>query len=410
MTACSSQRMNTGAWYPKPRPHSASAGLAPPRTQPLVRRPVTWQVCFTVGAERLTASPSLPSCPPPGELSLQPLAEALSPGNIAALFVAVLLERRVLLRVRDGGGSGGHRPCARGTAAAPGGRLRSRSVAAAHDVDGRHRARSGDSGPPRPPTPAPGPILPAPGAQSRQYRLLTLVAESVVALLHPFKFQHVYIPVMPYSLVDYLEVGALVLLCSGAFVRWCHRRCQAAVPCARQPAGRAMLGVMLGVVAGGARLAQWGAAPGSLGRLSGSRSRVLHTQAPTPFLMGLHSLDELEGGAQVWGSNQGDRHGAGPPQRQARARLTKRSDARLAVTRGGRRQCELAGRCVCTFWQAARHPKRALCAAAPHVLASLSVGGPGGCGPGGGQCDRRPPAAALRGASLRAAPHGAPQV
>jgi len=42
--------------------------------------------------------------------------------------------------------------------------------------------------------------------QSRQYRLLTLVAESAVRLLHPFKFQHVYIPVMPYSLVDYLEV------------------------------------------------------------------------------------------------------------------------------------------------------------------------------------------------------------
>jgi hypothetical protein len=42
--------------------------------------------------------------------------------------------------------------------------------------------------------------------QSRQYRLLTLVAESVVRLLHPFKFQHVYIPVMPYSLVEYLEV------------------------------------------------------------------------------------------------------------------------------------------------------------------------------------------------------------
>jgi hypothetical protein len=55
----------------------------------------------------------------------------------------------------------------------------------------------------RPTPPAhPPPLAP----QSRQYRLLTLVAEAVVRLLHPFKFQHVYIPVMPYSLVDYLEV------------------------------------------------------------------------------------------------------------------------------------------------------------------------------------------------------------
>jgi hypothetical protein len=52
-----------------------------------------------------------------------------------------------------------------------------------------------------------------------------------VRLLHPFKFQHVYIPVMPYSLVDYLE-------------------------------------------------------------------------APTPFLMGLHSRDELDAAAQVGGPLQ----------------------------------------------------------------------------------------------------------
>ncbi|KIY96716.1 hypothetical protein MNEG_11246 [Monoraphidium neglectum] len=101
--------------------------------------PSSRAVCFSVGSERLVACPPLPVGPPAGELSLRPLAELLSPHNMAALFVAVLLERRVLLR-------------------------------------------------------------------SRQYRLLTLVAESVVRLLHPFKFQHVYIPVMPYSLVEYLEV------------------------------------------------------------------------------------------------------------------------------------------------------------------------------------------------------------
>lgn len=59
------------------------------------------QVHFTVGAERLAACPPPPVGPPAGELSLQPLAEALSPHNISALFVAVLLERRVLLRVRS---------------------------------------------------------------------------------------------------------------------------------------------------------------------------------------------------------------------------------------------------------------------------------------------------------------------
>jgi len=58
------------------------------------------QVCFSVGGERLIACPPLAIGPPAGELSLQPLAETLSPHNISALFVAVLLERRVLLRVR----------------------------------------------------------------------------------------------------------------------------------------------------------------------------------------------------------------------------------------------------------------------------------------------------------------------
>jgi hypothetical protein len=72
--------------------------LAVPRPSPS-----TGPVRFAVGAERLVACPPLPVGPPAGELSLQPLAEALSSHNIAALFVAVLLERRVLLRVR-------HRP------------------------------------------------------------------------------------------------------------------------------------------------------------------------------------------------------------------------------------------------------------------------------------------------------------
>jgi hypothetical protein len=42
--------------------------------------------------------------------------------------------------------------------------------------------------------------------QSRHHWLLTVAAESVVRLLYPLKYQHVYIPVMPSSLADYLEV------------------------------------------------------------------------------------------------------------------------------------------------------------------------------------------------------------
>lgn len=41
--------------------------------------------------------------PPPGELSLMPLLEVLRPDNLVALFAAVLLEQRVLVRVRTKG-------------------------------------------------------------------------------------------------------------------------------------------------------------------------------------------------------------------------------------------------------------------------------------------------------------------
>jgi hypothetical protein len=42
--------------------------------------------------------------------------------------------------------------------------------------------------------------------QSRHHWLLTVAAEGVVRLLYPLRYQHVYIPVMPSSLADYLEV------------------------------------------------------------------------------------------------------------------------------------------------------------------------------------------------------------
>lgn len=98
------------------------------------------QVCFTLEGQVFVTDPPGPMGPPPDELPLRPLVEALRADQLATLFVAVLLERRVLLR-------------------------------------------------------------------SQQYWLLSAVAEGLVELLHPFKFQHVYIPIMPYNLVDYLEVG-----------------------------------------------------------------------------------------------------------------------------------------------------------------------------------------------------------
>jgi hypothetical protein len=98
--------------------------------------------------------PPGPMGPPPGELPLRPLVEALRAEQLASLFVGVLLERRVLLR-------------------------------------------------------------------SAQYWLLSAVAEGLVELLHPFKFQHVYIPIMPYNLVDYLEVGGGWGCCWCCWCCWC---------------------------------------------------------------------------------------------------------------------------------------------------------------------------------------------
>ena len=82
---------------------------------------------------------------PPGELSFRPLADALGARGAAALFLAVLLERRVLLR-------------------------------------------------------------------SARCRLLALVAEAAVALLRPLAFRHVYVPVVPCSLVDLLEAPTPFLM------------------------------------------------------------------------------------------------------------------------------------------------------------------------------------------------------
>lgn len=46
--------------------------------------------------------------------------------------------------------------------------------------------------------------------RARQAWLLTLTAEGIMRLLYPFTWQHVYIPVMPHSLTEYLEVCVYV--------------------------------------------------------------------------------------------------------------------------------------------------------------------------------------------------------
>lgn len=150
------------------------------------------------------------------------------------------------------------------------------------------------------------PLCQPPPPQSRQYRLLTLVAESAVRLLHPFKFQHVYIPVMPYSLVDYLE-------------------------------------------------------------------------APTPFLMGLHSLDDLDPLTQV---------GAGWKALACGAVALK-----------------------CMVWGGSWQHSNFLASDAATCTCSLA-GGSCCCGPGPGRgvTRRRPTAATLHGAPLRCAPHVAAAV
>eukprot|EP00775_Hariotina_reticulata_P004478 gene4478-4732_t len=48
--------------------------------------------------------------------------------------------------------------------------------------------------------------------RSQHHWLLTAVAEGLVRLLHPFKYQHVYIPVIPQGLADYLEAPTPFLM------------------------------------------------------------------------------------------------------------------------------------------------------------------------------------------------------
>jgi hypothetical protein len=58
------------------------------------------QVCLRFGGSQRLLWPPVATGPPPGEVPLQPLLEVLKPGNLVGLFAAVLLEQRVLLRVR----------------------------------------------------------------------------------------------------------------------------------------------------------------------------------------------------------------------------------------------------------------------------------------------------------------------
>ncbi|KAG6672840.1 hypothetical protein I3842_16G079400 [Carya illinoinensis] len=75
---------------------------------------------------------------PHADISFQPLVQCLDVDNLIKLFVAVLLERRILLR-------------------------------------------------------------------SNKYSLLTLVSEAICHLIYPFRWQHVYIPLLFFSGVDYID-------------------------------------------------------------------------------------------------------------------------------------------------------------------------------------------------------------
>lgn len=60
----------------------------------------TPQLCLRLCASQRVVCPPLPIGPPPGEVSLQPLLEVMQPDSLVGLFAAVLLEQRVLIRVR----------------------------------------------------------------------------------------------------------------------------------------------------------------------------------------------------------------------------------------------------------------------------------------------------------------------
>ena len=59
--------------------------------------------------------------------------------------------------------------------------------------------------------------------------LLVLVAECVTALLHPLVWSHVYVPILPSTLLHFLEVGVCALVC----VYHCVRVCVDSYPGAR---------------------------------------------------------------------------------------------------------------------------------------------------------------------------------
>jgi hypothetical protein len=121
------------------------------------------------------------------------------------------------------------------------------------------------------------------------------VAEGLVRLLHPFKYQHVYIPIIPQGLADYLEVRetdympvqgnrqylqACQLVC--AYVAFVFNSRVTAAAAAASPAScchacptKAHL-VVLVIAAGIDCLAD------------------MHAQAPTPFLMGIHASQYVE--------------------------------------------------------------------------------------------------------------------
>jgi hypothetical protein len=58
------------------------------------------RVCVRLGHCQRLMCPPLQVGPPPGEVPLLPLLEVMAPNALVGLFAAVLLEQRVLLRVR----------------------------------------------------------------------------------------------------------------------------------------------------------------------------------------------------------------------------------------------------------------------------------------------------------------------
>ncbi|KAG8379360.1 hypothetical protein BUALT_Bualt07G0080500 [Buddleja alternifolia] len=120
---------------------------------------------------------------PHADISFQPLVQCLDVDNLIKLFTAVLLERRVLLRSDKANMDFNSLTTV------------SRYLMSANDCESvisKLVSREDD-------------LIPSTDVLVPIYSLLTLVSEAICHLIYPFRWQHVYIPLLFFSGVDYID-------------------------------------------------------------------------------------------------------------------------------------------------------------------------------------------------------------